>query len=115
MLTNDEIKRVAEECGALICKFDHSIEFEQEQLLAFAQHFYKKGQDEQREKDAQICESEYKTMLDTQEAHYRYSPEIFNPKNFGFDMHTLKKLKDKADAIRNAYPESDIDKATRTT
>jgi hypothetical protein len=36
----------------LICRFDHSIEFDSEQLIAFAQHFYKNGQDEKRDAEA---------------------------------------------------------------
>ena len=59
MIDNSEVKRVAKRCIAhsnIALGTYPALAMTDEALLAFSQHFYKKGQDEQREKDAQICE-----------------------------------------------------------
>jgi hypothetical protein len=96
MIDNSEINSIADQCGASYFEFgEGEFAFPGAGLVAFAKHFYKKGRDEQRDKDANICEST------DNENNCDGTPRMHNYVC--------------ADAIRNASPESDIDQTTRTT
>ena len=58
MIDKSVVKRVAAQVGATRYVGHTDSIFSDDALLAFAQHFYKRGQDEQREKSANIFMAE---------------------------------------------------------
>ena len=105
MISNEEMKRIAEECGLLpggnLPKYpvEKFIDYQDlcDELLAFAKHFHKKAQDEQRKADEELCHAIKKREFN------KRTPDAYLA------------AEECADAIRNVSPESDIEQARRTT
>jgi len=102
-LTNDEIKRVAEEFGAITTdgKF---VLLTPDELLAFAQHFYKKGQDEQQ-------------LAFPTSVYSQCSRHIGQKYIVRFTTRAMSGISvcPNCEQERNASPESDIDQLTYLT
>ena len=89
-MTNDEIILLAIENTI------HGLKFDEEGLLRFA----KLVASAEREACAEIADRLPRIYRETEEAHYRLSPEPFKPSNFGFDFAELKQAEAITHAIR---------------
>ena len=96
-MNREDIIRMAREAGAAFPADGSYHRFESEENL---EHFAALVASAEREACAEIADRLPRIYRETEEAHYRLSPEPFKPSNFGFDFAELKQAEAITHAIR---------------
>ena len=94
ILTPDELERFA----ALVAK--HTLANIDPSSFMSWQEGYEAGKQTEREACADIADRLPRIYRETEQAHYRLSPEPFKPSQFGFDFAELRQAEAITQAIR---------------
>jgi hypothetical protein len=92
-MNREDILQMGRQAGAFI-------ELAQEKDLLWLERFAALVASAEREACAEIADRLPRIYRETEEAHYRLSPEPFKPSNFGFDFAELKQAEAITHAIR---------------
>lgn len=96
-----DIIKLAREAGIMIAHRDEMDVVTYGDIERFAELVAK----QEREACYEIAAARYKSLKQTENAHYRLSDQPFSPESFGFDLPTCMESKDIADAIRSRAKE----------